>query len=220
MSTSTGRHINLPCPPGTKLLLEVAGLADKLTTASVGHAKGRFVVTHMPVVSENNRDAMHQMLYPDNTVIVRFLHGGTVMGFSASLIKAVQIPFPLLFLSYPSHLESHDLRRFPRMPCSIPAETELDEAKVQGMIVDLSQTGCQFSAGSDKSNPPSVHIDDRIVLTCPLLGTTARAVLPCVIKRVGLSEKRLDLGLKFTELAEETQTLLSDYLQYAQIVLE
>jgi len=66
-----------------------------------------------------------------------------------------------------------------------------------------------------------VHIDDRIVLTCPhARHDLALPSCPASIKRVGLSEKRLDLGLKFTELAEETQTILRDYLQYAQTVLE
>ena len=137
MSASTGRHIALPCPPGTKMLLEVAGIPEKLATTCVGYAKGRFVVTHIPLVPENNREALHQMFYPDNTVIVRFLYEGTVMGFSTSLIKAVQIPFPLLFLGYPSRLESHDLRRHRRIACCIPAETELGASRAQGMTAAL-----------------------------------------------------------------------------------
>lgn len=220
MTAAHGGHIALPCPPGTKMLLEVAGIPDKLSTLCVGHAKGRFVVTHMPFVPENNREAFHQMLYTGNTVIVRFLHEGTVMGFSANLIKAVQIPFPLLFLSYPARLESHDLRRYPRIPCCIPAETELGAIRVQGMIIDLSLTGCQFSANCDKTDPPTARIDDRIILTCSMLGCGAQAVFPSAIKRVGLSAKRLDLGLKFTGLADEIRTGLAEYLQHARAVLD
>ena len=44
MTTAQGVHITLPCPPGTKMLLEVAGIPDKLSTLCIGYAKGRFVV--------------------------------------------------------------------------------------------------------------------------------------------------------------------------------
>jgi hypothetical protein len=208
------------CPPGTKMLLDVAGLAEKLTTACVGHARGRFVVTHMPVVPESGRDALHQMLYPDNRIIARFLLEGTVMGFSTTVIKTLQLPFPLLFLTYPSRLESLDLRRHRRVPCCIPAVTELGEVTTQGMIVDLSLTGCQFSAIVPSAEPPKVRIDDQLVLSCELFGNGGDARLPGVVKRVGFSEKRLEIGLKFHEVAKETLGSIDGYLQNALLVLD
>ena len=146
MTNTQGSHAPTLCPPGTRMLLEVAGFQDKLASICVGHIRPRFVVTTAPIVPEHNREAVHQMLYPDNTVIVRFLLEGTVMGFSAKIIRSLQVPFPLLFFTYPTRLECLDLRRHRRVPCCIPAETEVGTNATPGMIVDLSLTGCQFSA--------------------------------------------------------------------------
>lgn len=219
MSTAKA-HAPFLCPPGTKMLLEVSGLPGKLATVCVGHAKGRFVVTHMPVVPENGRDALHQMLYPDNGVIARFLLEGTVMGFSASIIRTVQIPFPLLFVSYPSRLETLDLRRHRRVPCCIPAATRLGEVPAQGMIVDLSLTGCQFTAILPADPPPQLRIDDQVELHCELFGAGEAARLPAVVKRVGVSEKRMEIGLKFHEIAQATKDAIAGYLQNALLILD
>lgn len=220
MSKDKGRHAPFLCPPGTKMLLEVAGLPGKMATVCVGHARGRFVVTHMPVVPEGGREALHQMLYPDNGVIARFLLEGTVMGFSASIIRTVQIPFPLLFVTYPSRLETLDLRRHRRVPCCIPASTRLGELPIQGMIVDLSLTGCQFSAIFKDEAAPPIAIDDELGLRCDLFGSGENARLPAVVKRVSLSEKRLEIGLKFHEIAQETREAIDDYLQNALLILD
>lgn len=220
MSVDKARHAPFLCPPGTKMLLEVSGLPGKLATVCVGHAKGRFVVTHMPVVPDGGREALHQMLYPDNGIIARFLLEGTVMGFSASIIRTVQIPFPLLFVTYPSRLESLDLRRHRRVPCCIPAAIQLDDTPAQGMIVDLSLTGCQFSAIVQAEHAPQLRIDDQVELRCELFGAAENARLPAVVKRVGVSEKRLEIGLKFQEIAQTTKDAIAGYLQNALLILD
>lgn len=219
MTPLTGASQPLPCPPGTKILLEIGGTPDKLATTCVGFSRGRFVVTNMPVVPEHNREALHQMLYPDNTVIARFLHEGTVMGFSTTLIKAVSIPFPLLFLAYPARLEFHDLRRHPRVPCCIPASVNLEDGQVQGMITDLSRTGCQFTASRDAAGQPKPRVDERIILNCALFGSSHQAELPAAVKRMTISERHLNLGLKFTSLPAETQSVLEGFLHHALSVL-
>jgi len=222
MTNTQGSHAPTLCPPGTRMLLEVAGFQDKLASICVGHIRPRFVVTTAPIVPEHNREAVHQMLYPDNTVIVRFLLEGTVMGFSAKIIRSLQVPFPLLFFTYPTRLECLDLRRHRRVPCCIPAETEVGTNATPGMIVDLSLTGCQFSAclTEGTATPPQIGIDDSVVLRCPLFGQDRQAVLPSAVKRVGLSEKRLDIGLKFKELSPEIHAALNGYIHHALSVLD
>lgn len=215
------RHAPTLCPPGTKMLLEVAGFQDKLATICVGYIRPRFVVTTMPFVPEHSREAVHQVLYSDNTVIARFLLEGTVMGFSAKIIRSLQVPFPLIFFNYPKKLECLDLRRHRRVPCCIPAATAVGQTSIPGMIVDLSLTGCQFAASlPEAGEPPKIGIDDAVVLRCPLFGKNGQAVLPSAVKRVGLSETRLDIGLKFTELPPEIHTALQGYIQHALSVLD
>jgi hypothetical protein len=206
------------CPPGTKIIMELSGLPDKLTSACVGHVRGRFVVTQFPVVPETGRDALYQLLYPDNAAIVRYLHDGAVVGFSARVIRCIQIPFPLIFLSYPKKLESHDLRRHPRVACCLPGQASLAGSQLPGMVLDLSHSGCMFSA-TFPDTPPNVAIDDEVFLHCDLFGHSPDAALPGVVKRVALSGRRLELGLKFRKMPPPTEQAISTYLDQALSVL-
>ncbi|OLN25907.1 hypothetical protein DVDV_3026 [Desulfovibrio sp. DV] len=206
------------CPPGTRLILEVTGLPEKFASACVGHARGRFVVTQMPVLPETTREAFYQMLYPDNAVIVRYLHEGTVVGFTAQVIKCIQIPFPLIFLTFPKRLESHDLRRHPRVSCCLPGQAVINGEGVAGMVLDLSHSGCLFSA-TVPDTPPSVAIDDAILLRCGIFGQGEEAGLAGVVKRVALSGRRLELGLKFRQMPPPTQEAINTYLDQALSVL-
>lgn len=206
------------CPPGTRLVLEVTGLPDKFPTACVGHARGRFLVTGMPVLAETIRESFYQLLYPDNTVIVRYLNEGTVVGFTARVIRCIQIPFPLIFFTFPKKLESHDLRRHPRVACCLPGQAVIAGADVQGMILDLSHSGCLFSA-TVAETPPTVAIDDAVELRCDVFGQNGASGLPGVVKRVALSGRRLELGLKFLRMPPPTQQAIMDYLEQALSVL-
>ena len=51
---STPAPFALQCPPGTKMLLEVSGLEEKLNTACVGSQRGRFVIVQMPARSRRS----------------------------------------------------------------------------------------------------------------------------------------------------------------------
>jgi len=206
------------CPPGTRLALEIAGLPDKFSTACVGHARGRFLVTAIPVLAETMREGFYQMLYPDNAVIVRFLHEGTVVGFSAQVIKCIQIPFPLLFLTFPKKLESHDLRRHARVACCLPGQAVISGADIPGMVMDLSHSGCLFSA-TVPAAPPAVVIDDAVELRCSLFGQATGAGVGGIVKRVAMSGRRLELGLKFRQIPPPTQQAISVYLDQALSIL-
>lgn len=206
------------CPPGTRLALQVTGLPDKFATTCVGHARGRYLVTQFPVLPETNRDGFYQMLYPDNAVIVRYLHEGTVVGFTARVIKSIQIPFPLIFLTYPKKLESHDLRRHPRVACCLPGQAVLGGGPVPGMVLDLSHSGCLFSAAVPET-PPAVAVDDAVDLRCDLFGPGEASTLAGIVKRVAVSGRRLELGLKFRAMPAPAQQALNDYLSQALTIL-
>ncbi|MFP5258151.1 MAG: flagellar brake protein [Acidobacteriota bacterium] len=206
------------CPPGTRLALEVTGLPDKFATACVGHARGRFLVTAVPALAETVRVSFYQLLYPDNTVIVRYLHEGTVVGFTAQIIKCIQIPFPLIFLTFPKKIESHDLRRHTRVACCLPGQAVIAGADVPGMVLDLSNSGCLFSA-TVTDTPPAVAIDDVVNLHCDLFGPNGSSGLGGIVKRVALSGRRLELGLKFRDISPPIQQAINDYLDQALSIL-
>jgi hypothetical protein len=201
------------------MILEVAGLEEKLHTHCVGHARGRFVVVQMPFPVEAGRDALYQLLYPDAGVIARYLYEGTVVGFSARVVKWIQVPFPLLFLSYPAKLESYDLRRHRRVACCIPGMARIGATELPGMLLDLSQSGCQFSAALVEA-PPALRVDDVVELFCPLFDHNQKHGVSSLVMRVEVSSRRLETGLRFCSLPEGPREALSHYLEAALTVLE
>ncbi len=208
----------LHCPPGTKMILEVGGSEDKLQSHCVGYQRNRFVIAQMPPQIEAGREALYQLLYPEAEVIARYLHEGTVVGFSAKVIKWIQVPFPLVFLTYPARLESMDLRRHRRVTCCIPGQARFGEASLSGMLLDLSLSGCQFSMILDGA-APQIKIDDALELRCELFGPAEEAGIPCVAMRVAASGRRLEIGLKFRSLPPAAKDALAAYLQAALSVL-
>ncbi|WP_029458761.1 PilZ domain-containing protein [Solidesulfovibrio alcoholivorans] len=209
---------SLHCPPGTKMILEVAGIEDKLQSLCAGYLRSRCVITQMPLLAEANREALYQLLYPGAGVIARYLHEGTVIGFSAKIIKWIQVPFPLIFLTYPPRLESMDLRRHKRISCCFPGQVRLGEASFTGMVLDLSLSGCQFSTITDGA-APAVRVDDVMELRCELFGAASDACLPCAVMRVSTAGRRLEVGLKFRTLPPAASDALGAYLQAALSVL-
>ncbi|WP_428559287.1 MAG: flagellar brake protein [Solidesulfovibrio sp. DCME] len=210
---------SLHCPPGTRMILEVAGLEDKLPTHCVGHSRGRFVIAQMPHLPEAGREALYQLLYPDAAVIARYLHEGTVVGFSSRVIKWIQVPFPLIFLTYPGSLESHDLRRHRRISCCIPGRARFGESVLAGMLMDLSLSGCQFSAVLDNT-PPLVRVDDTAQVHCELFDADEASGLACAVVRVAASGRRLEVGLKFRNLPPAARSALDAYILAALSVLD
>lgn len=215
---STPGHFSIQCPPGTKMLLELSGLEDKLATACVGYQRGRFIIVQMPPTTETGRDALYQMLYPDNTVIVRYLHEGLVVGFSARVIKYIQVPFPLLFLTAPRRLESHALRKHKRVSCCLPGNIRLGDAVIPGMLTDVSISGCQFSFPYE-GPAPDLPIDAAVDLTCDLLASNDNGTLHCIVKRAATSANKMDIGLKFKAMSEPARESLTAYLDIAVSVL-
>ncbi|MEA5090158.1 flagellar brake protein [Solidesulfovibrio sp.] len=209
---------SLHCPPGTKMILEVAGIEDKLQSLCVGYLRSRCVITQMPLLAEAQREALYQILYPNAAVIARYLHEGTVIGFSAKVIKWIQVPFPLIFLTYPPRLESMDLRRHKRVSCCFPGQARLGEASLAGMVLDLSLSGCQFSTIVD-GPPPPIRVDDVMELKCELFGAGTDARIPCAVMRVSASGHRLEVGLKFRTLPPAARDSLGTYLEAALSVL-
>ena len=86
------------------------------------------------------------------------------------------------------------------------------------MVLDLSHSGCLFSTTVPET-PPVVSIDDSVELRCGLFGTNGAATLGGIVKRVALSGRRLELGLKFRQMPPPTQEAISAYLDQALSIL-
>lgn len=205
---------------GARLSVDVAGLDERLTTALVGFVRSRYVAAQMPMVLETARENVYQHLYTGNALTVRYLHQGTVYGFSSEIIKYILSPFPLLFLTYPGRVETHELRKHRRLACLIPATLHLAKVELSTIITDLSLSGCGARLSVMPKYRPAVDIDDELVLDCPIFGQGGLSRLSCTVKRIMNTDRIMELGLKFQGIPPETKKSLMTYISNAASLIQ
>ena len=79
-----------------------------------------------------------------------------------------------------------------------------------------------LTAALPESGPamaPPVAIDDDVLLRCGLFGQSPDTALAGVVKRVALSGRRLELGLKFHKLPDPAKQAIGSYLDQALSIL-
>ena len=201
-------------------MIELAGLKFKLHSFFVGYIKKRCVITIIPMVPEVNRPILLEHLYKGNIMTVRYIHSGTVLGFSTPITHVSFTPFPLLFLEYPEHIESFNLRKDGRVTCLFPATVVHDATTYSGALSDISKSGCSITLPSRENHDVNVEIDDRITLRCPLLFAADQAEIFCTVKRIIKNGIRVELGLKFTEIPEELLVRITSYIEQTIIFMD
>ncbi len=221
MSEKTnGRTQGIDIPVGARLSLEVLGIEEKLVSALIGYAKGKYVVAQLPSLAESNKELLFQYLYAGNAVTVRYLKSGSVFGFRCEVVKYLFSPFPLLFLTFPKLVESFNLRRHKRISCLLPICASIHGATYNGLMTDLSLSGCGLGLTIMRKYQPTVGVDDEVLLSCPLFGGQDADPLPCRIKRAAATVGKIELGLKFTELPESARQGIVSYIQSAAAILD
>lgn len=201
---------------GTKISLEVTGLSDKLATGLVGFVRGKYIITLPPLVSESNKDLVYQYLYAGNTATLRYLHLGTVMGFTSEIIKYIFSPFPLFFFAYPKKIETYNLRRHKRISCLFPSIVIINKKRFPAMIIDVSVEGCSVSPIAEAGEKLQIEIEDPVVVESSAFASDEPLRMLCSVKRINSSEKKIEIGLKIHQMSEEHKVVLREYIQKAE----
>ncbi len=217
---SANGALSLEIPVGAKLALDINGIDVKLTSSLIGYCKAKYVVIQLPSLVESNKDLLFQYLYSGNDVTVRYLHSGAIFGFRCTIIKHLFSPFPLFFLTFPEKVESYNLRRHKRIPCLLPVTTRIGETSINGLMTDLSLSGCGVTLTLMRKYQPVVAVDDEVQVVCSLFGEDGRDCLRCQIKRSAADSGKIELGLKFVDLPETTRKAILSYIQSAAAILE
>lgn len=126
---------------GTKIVMDINGIPDRLHSYFVGYINKRCVIVMMPMVPEVNRAVLLEHVYKGNQVTVRFIQSGAVFGFQSVISHFAFTPYPLLFLNYPESIENHNLRKDRRVSCLFPVIAMHHESEYQGVLSNISKSG-------------------------------------------------------------------------------
>lgn len=178
---------------GTTLLLQLDGVESLLKSFLVGMEPGAFIVARSPKPA-----GIDSKLFVGNQCLVRYLCGGTVFTFQSALLGKISHPFPLVFLSYPRVISRVELRKEPRLDCYIPARLQTSTDFLNGVILDISRSGCRFQCQVEaKGNPPVPVMAQKVEVIINMSGEDDSVRLEGVVRNVRQEAQSLCLGLSF-----------------------
>ncbi|MEP4891798.1 MAG: flagellar brake protein [Aliiglaciecola sp.] len=137
--------------PGLALDLQImAGSGvSRIKTEFVGMDGNRFLIIKFP--DETRWGNLGDVIYPDAVLVVRYIHeedAGEVVAFKVKISVIVNSPARYIFTTFPVSLQCHALRSEQRAQAHVHVtvvETETDVMLFDGLIVDLSSSGCRVS---------------------------------------------------------------------------
>ncbi len=200
-------------------MMELAGIKDKLQSFFVGYISKRCVIISFPLVPDVNRPLLLEHLYKGNTMTVRYIHFGTVLGFTTEILHVAFTPYPLLFLKYPERIESFNLRKDDRVACLFPVSLVLHEVCLLGGLSDISRSGCNIVLPVNDQTL-SVQIGDQLVLHCPLLFASEQMGIACSVKQLSKNDTKVSLGLMFTEVPADVLARINAYIEQTLMFMD
>ncbi|MES2604062.1 MAG: flagellar brake protein [Pseudomonadota bacterium] len=142
---------------GQFVSVEIVGRnRDTFKTRLLGCRSGGYLILEIPGLLEAGN--VRTQLIPGREVIVRTIcekTTGDCMGFYSSVIDVVRVPYPIVFIKFPTEVETRELRVEKRLPTWIPGALYMKEgeSELAGTITDLSSGGCRFE----------LHVDEAVV---------------------------------------------------------
>lgn len=182
----------------------------------IGYSEGRSILTTCPTVND-------KLVYlkEGQRFAVRLLSGNSVQGFTTSIIKHTNTPYPYMHLSYPRELESIVVRNAQRISTRIIASVQNQEEgkssvnTKSAIISDISTTGAQVTSTTGIGD-----VGDMITINTKMsVGDVNEYInLSAVIRRcLNANEGTFNYGVEFQLMEEHDKLIINGYV-YEQIV--
>lgn len=168
-------------------------------TSLVGWRKDRYLVLRPS-------DSQYHLFCNESYVILRYLVDGQIYAFKTRILATTANPERLIFCYYPEQVTNLRLRQHTRYATRLFAQLELESNSAEGLILDISASGCQFlprSARAEDLSGSSVNV------VFPFL-RQGRDVLkiPAVVRNQRMLDNGIGLGIQFTGSVEAVMKLL------------
>jgi len=196
---------------GTKLLIQVEGNGTRFISFLVGYSKNNFILITTPLT--DSLFSVRPTLFIDYKINVRYIEDGRAVGFQAKLLKTVEDPARLLFLSYPAQIEDHELRAEKRASCTLPAEARISGLACSAVIVDINQNGLRFHVRESDLNMDfdSSPVGQECTLRFFLPGALAEKEVSGEIRNYEHNARIIAFGIKFTQISDEDKQNIIDF---------
>jgi len=185
---------------GTALSLQENEHDEALAGELIGMQVGSYLIVR---VSESH--AARAMPRADAPLRVKYLCSSEIFGFETLTILALERPERLLFLAYPTQVESFNVRSQARVECFLPVRLHWRDRVLPAMIVNVNFQGCLCALGECLSPAPTAHDPVAIELT---IAGEATASIRGEARSVRIQPDKTELGIHYVRLDPFAQSAL------------
>ena len=202
---------------GATLKLQIGGTDARLTSELIGVEEDKYLIIRMPPIpSVSTVSNFLSLLYKGNTVVVRYMHKGTLFGFKSCVYHFMVDPVKLIFLEYPKKVEDHNLRAHRRVNCYLPASVGVAGNTMEGAITDISREGCHFTVEKSKVKGRLIlQVDKGIDISFQLPGVGKKLTIAAKQKTIKKDKNNINIGVEFINMDNKTEERLYDFLSTA-----
>ena len=188
---------NIYVKTGVEMSLEAEDSCVCGKCTYVGQKKDQYIVVTPPP----NFPELENMLLQADRIMVRYLFEANIFEFSSKLIEIKYEPLMLLLLKFPVLIDKKELRSQKRVSCFIPAKTEVNNEIQDGIIKNISKSGCRCVFEISGTSEKKLRINDDISLAFWFPGICEPQEIAGKIKTVQRKEDSIDVGVEFTSIA-------------------
>jgi c-di-GMP-binding flagellar brake protein YcgR len=203
--------------PGTPLRISLEGAAEQFNCVLAGIQEQEYLIVRLPLNA-----GMVWRVDEGSTVTVRLVSSGAAYGFKAGLVgRYSKGTLRFLFLSFPSQVESYNLRTERRIQSYLPSQVAAGRQKLEGVVVDISCSGVKFihREGEEQELVP-INLGDMVELKCALLGMEGIQTISCQVRNLHWDSARLELGLSFRDLDDSISRTIRAYVDTVWDLIE
>jgi hypothetical protein len=204
--------------PGTVVDLQISTPTSpkRVKTVYVGMDYPRCMVFQFPNV--NKFGVLKDVLYPENTVIVRYVLEGTsgqIIAFKAKINHIQSKPSNLFFTTVPQSLQSLGLRSEKRASPGIAAEVSFGEKQeaIKALIVDVSQSGCRVAIEPELlADKPAEEVENGAAITLCVDLSDKTIILKGLIRNSKKESGYIYYGVQFESSNSDVDVLLKRHI--------
>ncbi|GAC14229.1 PilZ domain-containing protein [Aliiglaciecola lipolytica] len=198
--------------PGLSLDLQVMAASGikRIKTEFIGMDGTRSLIIKFP--DEARWGSLRDAIYADSMLVVRYIHeedAGEVVAFKVKTNVILSKPANYIFTSFPLSLQCHALRSEQRAQAHVfvtVVETQTDVMLFDGMIVDLSLSGCRVSVDR-KLVKQKLELKQHITLAVKNPDGKISELIGVVMNQK-VDETRFYFGVKFEASEKVVEGLL------------
>lgn len=206
----------IPIQLATPVQLQMRQATDRIPAKLIGLEHSKFMILSVATMSSSDQK---DLFVQGKTVVARYIHEGSALGFETTIMGLSLTPLRLLFLNYPEKMEDMNLRKHQRRDCYLPAELMVGDKTAGGFILDISMGGSCFTCKSLLIfEVDDMEIGKKATLKVGIPGVEGKLSLEGLIRNIRTGAEGCFFGLQFAALTPDVQQRLRTYLEEMQMI--